>query len=479
MKPLKIALVGSFDVENYGDLLFVSVFEAQIKKILPVEELILFAPKHCKMPFDTEREVYSVTEMDEVFGRTAFDAIVIGGGDLIHLLKIDTIMPSISNELVCYEALFMWTLPVFTAVKYGLPIVFNAPGVPHAFLETDNPLVSTLVETIDYISVRDELSKQNLVDIGVRKKITVVPDSVLSISELYTQAELEQTIVHMDSQFLFQKPFIFAQINQAFTKEDVMEFGRVLIELKAQYGWEVVLQPIGYALNDLKNIDLLLQAYPCAFQVQENKICPKELMAMINRSKLYIGSSLHGFITANAMKTPAVVFNYTKFNKIDGYCEMTGQSDLVVYKNEEIIEAAACALSHTPLQINPLLEKIHTHFKQIADVIQRPPQETRHMDSLAVSAIESFYRNRQMTLQWNHTIQALRDELQHYKNLLDIEKNKEQTTIAHFMMEKEVLEQRLNECQMAMQASIHEYENSTSWKLTKPLRNCGKIIKKK
>ena len=66
MKKYRIAQIGSFDVENYGDLLFAEVFEKKIKKYIQVEEIILFAPKKCKMPFYENRQVWSVTELEKM-----------------------------------------------------------------------------------------------------------------------------------------------------------------------------------------------------------------------------------------------------------------------------------------------------------------------------------------------------------------------------------------------------------------------------
>ena len=42
----RIAHIGSFDVENYGDLLFSDVLKAQLEKRIEIEEIIYFAPKH-------------------------------------------------------------------------------------------------------------------------------------------------------------------------------------------------------------------------------------------------------------------------------------------------------------------------------------------------------------------------------------------------------------------------------------------------
>lgn len=83
MKKYRIAQIGSFDVENYGDLLFAYVFENNIKKHIEVEEVVLFAPKKCKMPFTNGiKDIYSLAELERQHTKNPFDVIVVGGGGL-------------------------------------------------------------------------------------------------------------------------------------------------------------------------------------------------------------------------------------------------------------------------------------------------------------------------------------------------------------------------------------------------------------
>ena len=59
----RIAHVGAFDFENFGDLLFTDVLKAHLEKRITVNEIIYFAPKACKMP-NKEVWVHAVTELE-------------------------------------------------------------------------------------------------------------------------------------------------------------------------------------------------------------------------------------------------------------------------------------------------------------------------------------------------------------------------------------------------------------------------------
>ena len=85
-KKYNIIQVGSFDVENFGDLLFPIVLENELNKRLPLKHLFLFSPNGGTMPF-YKRSVYPLCKLDSFCSSHKIDGIVIGGGDTIRLDK--------------------------------------------------------------------------------------------------------------------------------------------------------------------------------------------------------------------------------------------------------------------------------------------------------------------------------------------------------------------------------------------------------
>ena len=63
-KGYNLIQVGSFDVENFGDLLFPIVFEFEMKKRLKLDNLYLFSPIGGNMPF-YNRKVYSAANFND------------------------------------------------------------------------------------------------------------------------------------------------------------------------------------------------------------------------------------------------------------------------------------------------------------------------------------------------------------------------------------------------------------------------------
>ncbi len=83
----QIAIFGTFDVENYGDLLFPILAEAALSTRLGAVKLHKFS-YHEKSASDWPYTVTSLTELPEL--ACQLDAILIGGGFLIRFDKINT-----------------------------------------------------------------------------------------------------------------------------------------------------------------------------------------------------------------------------------------------------------------------------------------------------------------------------------------------------------------------------------------------------
>ncbi len=391
MKKFNIAQVGSFDVENYGDLLFAPVFKSHITKRLDIDNIVLFAPKNCNMPFEENIKVYSVTELEKKHLEYNFDAIVVGGGDLIHLTKICPLIPYISKDSpVIYEALYMWILPVFVAVKYNIPIIFNGVGVPSEFKKHDREFVRGLTEAVDYISVRDELSKEHLLTCGTSKDITVIPDSVLSISKVYPKELILKTFESLSLPFDKDKKYVAVHINKRFSDENISALADELIKIKKEYDCQIVLVPIGYALGDYEMMQKLNGIYPDEFIPLTEKLSPINMLSVIVNSECYIGASLHGCITASAYGTKVMMLNYSKFTKIDGFLSLIGRSDCLAHDADETFEVFKNIINLPTAELDSLLPQIDKHFDKVAKIISDGKNDKPIAD-ISVAMAETIY----------------------------------------------------------------------------------------
>lgn len=457
MKKYRIAHVGAFDFENYGDLLFVEVFERNIRNYIEIDEIVLFAPKKCKMPFtDGKREVYSVAELESMHRKSAFDAIVVGGGDLVHCSKIRTYMPHISDEWVWYEVLYMWMIPSVISWKYNIPLVWNAPGVPMTFMESEKMMVKELCKYVDYMSVRGNISKSNLEECCVDNIVNVVPDTVFSISEIISKQELKKQFYKLD--VLSEEKYIVFHANHTFLDTEIEGCIKTLRKIKENQGVDILLLPIGYALGDENFIKELVKRCPNEFVTIEQKLTPMDMLSLIVCSAGYVGASLHGCITAATYDVPVVVCNYNRFTKVNEFLELIHLEEAVVYRTEDIYPVFEQQLVPAKDIRRHAIQCINKHFAVLSRVIQSGKKKMQ--DGLEVALCEYIYDMRTM-------------QLCHQENMRQQEMN--------FERREDLLKQQEMEWQLKYHDAIKAYEeilNSSVWKSTKPMRIMLDFIKK-
>lgn len=452
MKRYRIAQVGSFDVENYGDLLFADVFEQNIRKYVNVEEIVLFAPKRCKMPFSNEeREVYSITELEKKNQEKPFDAIVVGGGDLVHCTKIRTYMPHISQDWMDYEALYMWMIPSIISWKYNIPLLWNAPGVPFKLMDAEKMIVRELCQLADYISVRDRISRNNLEECQVSRDVQVVPDTVFSISELISKEELEERFSQMDVS-LEKNRYIVFQANCTYLQTEMQGCIETLRKIKEKHKLEILLLPIGYALGDETFVTELMKECPGEFATINSKMSPMQMLTVIANAAGYVGSSLHGCITASTYGVPIVVCNYNRHIKVEGFLELVNVKEAVVYSTKDIYPVFEKKLVISEEDRKRALAQIESHFQQLTDKLETK----RSAEGFEKALCEYVFSMRNLELNYQEEYRRVQ-----------VEKDYE-------IIERDQEWQR--EYQEVMKA-YREISNSTVWKMTKPIRVLLNILK--
>jgi polysaccharide pyruvyl transferase WcaK-like protein len=474
MKKYRIAHIGAFDFENYGDLLFVDVFERTIRKHIEVEEIVLFAPKRCKMPFSNEeREVYSVTELEKKNQEKSFDAIVVGGGDLVHCFKLKTYMPHISKEWVDYEVLYMWMIPSIISWKYGIPLLWNAPGVPLMFMDSEKLIVKELCQLVDYISVRDKASRSNLEECQITSDIQVVPDTVFSVSELISKDELEERFKQMDVGLEKNKYIVF-HANYTFLQTEMQGCIETLRKIKEEHQLKILLLPIGYALGDETFITELMKECPGEFVTISNKMNPMEMLTVIANAAGYVGASLHGCITAATYNVPIVACNYNRYIKVDGFLELVDLKEAVVYNTKDIYPVFQKRLIVSDENRKKVLSQIENHFKRLADQLEGK-KTTEKFD---VGLCEYVFSMRNLELKYQDEYRCMQNE----KTREMIEREGEwQQKEAQWQQKEIQWQQKEAQWQWEYHKAMKAYQeilNSTVWKMTKPIRVLLNMIKR-
>ncbi len=181
---MRVALLGTFDIANYGDLLFPAIARARLKG---VADVVCYSPLHAPAVWKDGAPTFDVDLLPE----HDVDGIVLGGGNLVHAKPwnhewYDT------GGIRGYTAYpRLWFGASVAAAARGIPLCWNGPGVGARLGAAESSLLRDATDVVGYLSVRDRRSARELAAAGVTARIEIVPDPGLDVAALWSEQEID------------------------------------------------------------------------------------------------------------------------------------------------------------------------------------------------------------------------------------------------------------------------------------------------
>lgn len=367
-KEFRIAQFGTYDVESMGDTLFPKGLSFGLSRQCACT-FELFSLSSCKESFNNNGRIYSISQFEKRHSEKAFNLAVLGGGEFLNFNKIEF------NNAV-YPIGFLWKEPIRIARRNNIPIAINCVGVSHDLAGDEKKELYSTLQSASYISVRDSFSAKRLQTAGITNCVTV-SDNMWYMNQMYPPKAMD-TLRHELEKRLnrdFSSPYILVQYG---TTRDAKTLARALRGVKAHFGCRVLLMAVNYCHEDRHGMKLIEEQGSGEFEVLDEYLQPPEMIAVISGAYAFIGTSLHGNLTAASYGVPFVGIDmYPTFvSKMDGIFSMLGCEDYLV-PNESGIEAAVYArmndhdtdkrISQT---IGELQNRLDDHFVSIARVLE-------------------------------------------------------------------------------------------------------------
>lgn len=182
--------------------------------------------------------------------------------------------------------------------------------------------VSQYFHNVKYLSVRDINTYSAFNDNSIETNLC--PDSALIMADLFGDG-LEVKI-SKDVLAYRNKKYVFLQFANKKGPDDLSDFLGKIKKFTIEKGLEVVLCPIGIALDhdDSEILEKIKSLEPDFHYVFPRNLY--EIMYLIKASKMYIGSSLHGVVTAQSFNVPYFAFT-EKIPKLDIYIKTWNQEN--------------------------------------------------------------------------------------------------------------------------------------------------------
>lgn len=335
--------VGTFDVENYGDLLYPVVFRRILERHDARTRVHPYSNLDDEAPLAADFRTRALRSLFDA-GLPQPGAIVVGGGDILRtdselvaehyraaqdgragkLLR--TLGPADFLQYLVRNRLPPPRGSKFYAARFNArwmshpgpgpflinrddlpgapPVCYLSCGVPHEFSPAESGRVASTFDKANYIYLRDEQSSAKLMRAGVGRTIRVAPDLIVTLSDCFpheTELRRGRAILSRYGVDVGRPVLCFqSKPHTGFSPEEVV---RQLTLYRQRTGAEVALLPLGYCHRDHHFLSEVAKRAGGAFKfVGVRSVF--DMMAVIAAGSVFVGTSMHGNITAFSYGLP-------------------------------------------------------------------------------------------------------------------------------------------------------------------------------
>ncbi|HEY6333779.1 MAG TPA: polysaccharide pyruvyl transferase family protein, partial [Blastocatellia bacterium] len=316
---------GTFDVENYGDLMFPLILEKELTKRLGVVSVTLASPCGGRFQGQPSRRIERIARIGEsefVEQSIRFDAFVLGGGDIVRFddqFLAEIYESSIGPvESAGIGAVFLRELGALARI---FPVFWNAPGVPHDFTPEQCGAVRDAVEHVNYLSVRDQASKTRLERAGVEREVKIAPDTAFLLREIFPRGQLCSTIERLKATGLFPRAGKTLCFHASFTSQsaeaNIAQILTRVLDLHPELN--VVMLPIGACHGDRQTLGRIYGMMGGMIARERTFFCDtrldvEDITAMVANSDFLASSSLHGNIAAWVYGVDSIILSLAPYS---------------------------------------------------------------------------------------------------------------------------------------------------------------------
>jgi hypothetical protein len=356
-----VGISGTFDVENYGDLLFPLIAAAALTRRDQRMRVVPYSVTGKAEP----AWPYQVRPVDELIASvTTLSAMLIGGGQLV---RFDSRYPIPVPPNVALPIAY-WLVPAALAALTGKPVIWNAVGAwtgsPRAPWQDE--LVRQVFAASYFIGVRDILTRDHLARLAPGAAIEFLPDTAFGLARLWPLEAAEsvdfkkwRTSLRLDGKYVVIQASAAVGVHRATIESLVASMDAIA----------TVILPVSWCHGDRA------EKFPKSKRrvlLSREWLPPALIREIIARSEFVFASSLHACITALSYGVPAArapTFSDRKYELLDEF-------DGIV----RIDQADALRrLIRRGRQVEPRVieyaDRLDRYWDDVARVVRHPPSE--------------------------------------------------------------------------------------------------------
>jgi exopolysaccharide biosynthesis predicted pyruvyltransferase EpsI len=203
-------------------------------------------------------------------------------------------------------------------------VIYNSAGGSELakLPEEIKDLALKKLSSATYLSVRDTETKKICSSSQNKTPVHLSPDSAVLMSEQFSLSYLESKTNSDLMNLISMKNYVCFHSNYNYLRKNINEIATQLETIYYQYGFKTILLPIGryIGLDDHKGLLELKKLISTPVEIVSENVTIWEIMHTIAAASLFIGTSLHGNVTAQSFAVPHIGLS-SKKSKLDFYLE--------------------------------------------------------------------------------------------------------------------------------------------------------------
>ncbi len=364
---IHILISGYYGFNNIGDESILQAVVDNLREKLEDIEITVLS----RNPESTARK-YSVNSVNRKSAADVLKAVrkcdlmVSGGGSLLQDVT--------SRKSILYYLIIMWT-----ALLFRKKVFIYSQGIGPILSKFNRRLTAMTLKRVHGIVVRDEASKELLIEIGLRgDKINVTADPVLRVKKadltLGREILMREGFQPEEGRLTVGFAIREKKINSNFVDEICVSIRRLIDEYRAR----IVLIPFHYS-EDMAVIEEIERRLGTDVFCIKHKYLTNEMLSIIGNMDVLVGVRLHSLIHAAIMEVPMIAVSYDpKINSFMHSVDMKAMCSVYDFKNEFFIEEFEKTITHAAAikekvccRIEMLIQKLDMNEELIKKLMKK------------------------------------------------------------------------------------------------------------
>ncbi|WP_407875161.1 polysaccharide pyruvyl transferase family protein [Qipengyuania nanhaisediminis] len=302
-RQIRIGLVGTFEVANFGDCMFPVVYRRLLAQRLPDCEFRYFSPRAAER--SPLADYGPVRPLPARLEDASFDVDVLiqCGGETLSLGHSSGTYNFPASSLSAFAR--MWLAPTLAASRGETLFFVHSVGMPTINL-APQPLIAKGLEYANKVSVRDAVTSDRL-----GQKFPVEADPMFALSDCLDREVFEQKARAVLPQAFEPNGYVCAHISAPYLADGIEPWCEQILQITSQTGLKVLLLPVCHFLWDRETLASARQILIARGMAPENVQLPlpghadvDATAALIGMSGGVVSSSLHALVTAVSFGVP-------------------------------------------------------------------------------------------------------------------------------------------------------------------------------